>query len=394
MVKLASEPAAGIANHSGDAAQLPDVVVRLSGVSKSYGKTEVLHGLDLDIRRGEILTLLGPSGCGKTTTLRLVIGLERCSDGEITYEGQIVDSPRRRIFLPPHKRNMGMVFQSYAIWPHMTVFENVAYPMRARHVRGRQLNSMVGRALELVGLGALASRPATQLSGGQQQRVALARSLVYEPDLLLLDEPFSNLDAHLREEMRAEVKVLQRRLATTILFVTHDQVEAMSLADRIAVLSEGSIAQIGTPEELYRRPSSAGVRDFMGKTAVFEGTLRGQDSAGVVSVALRADPSLVIEGHPDQAVPVALREWCTLAVRPEHLSVIPARDLPDRESPRPNILLGRIEALLYLGERYQAQIRLAWGQDLMLLLPLGSTWQEGQAVAVRVPREGFSLWPE
>jgi ABC-type Fe3+/spermidine/putrescine transport system ATPase subunit len=392
MVELASEPAAGSAGQS-DAAQAPDVVVRLTGVSKSYGKAEVLHGLNLDIRRGEILTLLGPSGCGKTTTLRLVIGLERCSAGEISHEGQLIDSKRRRVFLPPHKRNMGMVFQSYAIWPHMTVFENVAYPMRARHVRGRQLNSMVGRALELVGLGALASRPATQLSGGQQQRVALARSLVYEPALLLLDEPFSNLDAHLREEMRAEVKVLQRRLATTVLFVTHDQVEAMSLADRIAVVSEGSIAQIGTPEELYRRPSSAAVRDFMGKTVVFQGTLQSQDSAGVARVSLRGDPNLVIEGRADQAVDVVPGQGCSLSVRPEHLTVIAARDLPSGGAP-PNIFLGRIEALLYLGERYQAQIRLAWGQDLILLLPPDSTWQEGQAVAVKVPREGFSLWPE
>ncbi|HTE87136.1 MAG TPA: ABC transporter ATP-binding protein, partial [Dehalococcoidia bacterium] len=239
-------------------------VVTLRGVTKSFGRVEVLHGLDLEVRRGEILTLLGPSGCGKTTTLRLVIGLERCSEGEISYEGRIVDSRRRRVFVPPHKRNMGMVFQSYAIWPHMTVFENVAYPMKARHAKSSEITTMVGRALELVGLGGLASRPAPQLSGGQQQRVALARSLVYEPELLLLDEPFSNLDAHLREEMRAEVKVLQRRLGTTILFVTHDQTEAMSLADRVAVMDRGSIAQIGTPQELYGTPTSPTVRDFMG----------------------------------------------------------------------------------------------------------------------------------
>jgi len=224
MVHIAGGRAAAPGEAWSSGSSSPDAVVRLSHVGKSFGRVSVLHDLDLEIRRGEILTLLGPRGCGKTTTLRLVIGLERCGEGEIVYEGRLVDSPRARVFLPPHKRNMGMVFQSYAIWPHMTVFENVAYPVRARHIKGRQLQDMVNRALDLVSLGALASRPATHLSGGQQQRVALARSLVYEPALLLLDEPFSNLDTRLREEMRAEVKVLQRRLGTTILFVTHDQV--------------------------------------------------------------------------------------------------------------------------------------------------------------------------
>jgi ABC-type Fe3+/spermidine/putrescine transport system ATPase subunit len=268
-----------------------DAVVSLRDVTKSYGRVEVLHGLDLDVRRGEILTLLGPSGCGKTTTLRLVIGLERCTTGEISYEGKSVDSPARRIFVPPHKRNMGMVFQSYAIWPHMTVFENVAYPMKARHTKSAQVTLMVGRALDLVGLGALAKRQATQLSGGQQQRVALARSLVYEPDLLLLDEPFSNLDAHLREEMRAEVKVLQRRLGTTVLFVTHDQTEAMSLSDRVAVMESGAIAQIGTPQELYASPSNATVRDFMGKTVLFD-CIVIRCAAGFAELALADDENL------------------------------------------------------------------------------------------------------
>ena len=189
------------------------------------------RGVRLDIQRGEVLTLLGPSGCGKTTTLRMVIGLEHCDAGEIIYDDRVVDSPARATFQPTHKREMGMVFQSYAIWPHMSVFENVAFPLRVRGVGGGRLSEAVNRALELVDLGGFAPRPATQLSGGQQQRVALARSLVFEPRILLLDEPFSNLDAHLRDSMRAELRKLQRRLGITVLLVTHDQVEALSVSD-------------------------------------------------------------------------------------------------------------------------------------------------------------------
>jgi len=352
-----------------------------------------LHGLDLDVRRGEILTLLGPSGCGKTTTLRLVIGLERCSAGEIGYAGRMVDSPQRRIFVPPHKRNMGMVFQSYAIWPHMTVFENVAYPMKARHAKSSQVSLMVGRALELVGLSALASRPATQLSGGQQQRVALARSLVYEPDLLLLDEPFSNLDTQLREEMRAEVKVLQRRLGTTVLFVTHDQTEAMSLSDRVAVMDSGSIAQIGVPQELYARPASETVRDFMGKTVLFEGTLLRRDGSGAAELTLTADPNRHVRVRVSNEDDVHVGRRYHLAVRPEHVSVHAASSGGSEGAGALNRFSGRIEALLFLGDRYQAQIRLHWGQELLLHLPPAASWHEGQTVSVDLPEEDLTLWP-
>ena len=211
-------------------------VLRLIDVTKRFGPIAAVEGVSLDVRRGEVLTLLGPSGCGKTTTLRMVIGLERCDAGEIIYDDRVVDSPERGMFQPTHKREMGMVFQSYAIWPHMSVFDNVAFPLRVRGVGGGRLNEAVQQALELVDLGGFAPRPATQLSGGQQQRVALARSLVFSPRILLLDEPFSNLDAHLRDTMRAELRRLQRRLGITVLLVTHDQVEALSVSDRIAVM--------------------------------------------------------------------------------------------------------------------------------------------------------------
>jgi len=275
----------------------------------------------------------------------------------------------------------------------MTVFENVAYPMKARHAKGSQITTMVGRALDLVGLGGLASRPATQLSGGQQQRVALARSLVYEPELLLLDEPFSNLDAHLREEMRAEVKVLQRRIGTTILFVTHDQTEAMSLSDRVAVMDRGSIAQIGTPQELYGTPASPTVRDFMGKTVLFEGTMISRDGSGLAEVALAADAGHQVRFRGSGGRGIAVGERCYLSVRPERVVVHPREVMAPTQGATPNQFAGQIEALLFLGDRYQAQVRLAWGQELLLYLPAAATWQEGQRVSVELPLEDVSLWP-
>src|SRR5215468_8131812 len=205
-----------------------ETVLSLDRVTKLFGTTRAVDEVSLSVRRGEVFTLLGPSGCGKTTTLRLVA------------------SPRRRLFLAPNRRNLGMVFQSYAVWPHMTVFENVAYPLRLRGAPRPVLREKVERILDLVGLGGFGERPGTLLSGGQMQRLALCRALVYEPDLLLLDEPFSNLDAKLREQMRVEVKLLQRRLGITVLFVTHDQVEALSLSDRIAVMHGGRIEQVGS----------------------------------------------------------------------------------------------------------------------------------------------------
>jgi len=206
--------------------------LRLDHVSKLFGSVRAVVDVSLEVARGEIFTLLGPSACGKTTILRLVAGLERPDAGEITLRDRLVASVARRTFVAPHRRNLGMVAQSHAIWPHMTVFEHVAYPLELRGVRRATVRERVTAVLEMVGLAGLETRPATMLSGGQMQRLALCRALVYEPDLLLLDEPFSSLDAKLREQMRVEVKLLQRRLGVTVLFVTHDQLEALSLSDR------------------------------------------------------------------------------------------------------------------------------------------------------------------
>ena len=272
-----------------------------------------MDGATLEVRRGEVFTLLGPSGCGKTTTLRLVAGLERPDAGEITLRGRIVASVPRRVFLAPNLRNLGMVFQSYAIWPHMTVFENIAYPLTLRGVKRGVIRDKVERVLGLVGLEGLEARAATLLSGGQMQRLALCRALVYEPDLLLLDEPFSNLDAKLREQMRIELKLLQRRLGITVLFVTHDQIEALSLSDRIAVMQRGRVEQVGPPRSLYEHPASAFVRDFLGQTVILPGRVAklvpGDDPPTVTvelngelagcSLTGRAAPGAVLMKHAE-----------------------------------------------------------------------------------------------
>src|SRR5712692_5484829 len=252
-----------------------EAVLEVRRLAKWYGSALAVDHISFELYRGETLTLLGPSGCGKSTTLRLIAGLERPDDGEIVVNGVVIASGGKGVFLPPEKRNMGLVFQSYAIWPHMTVEENVAYPLKIRHVSEQETRQRVRRMLELTGLDGLAQRPSTNLSGGQQQRVALARSLVYEPDILLLDEPLSNLDAQLRHEMRVQLKRLQAALGTTILFVTHDQLEAMTLSHRIAVMRAGVIEQLGAPREIYNRPATHFVHSFIGQCVNIRGHVAG-----------------------------------------------------------------------------------------------------------------------
>lgn len=244
--------------------------VTIEGLSKSYGVIRVVEGLNVSFREGKISVLLGSSGCGKTTTLRCIAGLEDPNEGEILIKGQAVYSSRRNINLQPEKRRLGMVFQSYAIWPHMTVFENVALPLMASKKSVEEINRRVEETISLVGLDGLATRSATQLSGGQQQRVAIARCLANQPNLILLDEPLSNLDAKLRVTMRQELRELQRRLGSTMIFVTHDQEEAMSLADEIFLFRDGKIAQQGTPEDLYMRPTNRYVAEFLGKANIIK----------------------------------------------------------------------------------------------------------------------------
>jgi ABC-type Fe3+/spermidine/putrescine transport system ATPase subunit len=361
-------------------------VVRLDSVSKVYGTAKAVDQLSLTIRKGEILTLLGPSGCGKTSTLRMTIGLERASSGTIHQRGRVVDDPQRGRFVPSHKRDMGMVFQSYAIWPNMTVAQNVAYPLRVRKVKRDEIERRVNAVLELVGLSGFGGRGATELSGGQQQRVAIARSIVFEPDLLLLDEPFSNLDTKLREQMRGEVKVLQRRLGMTVLFVTHDQIEALSLSDRIAVMHQGRIEQLGSPEDLYRRPASALVRDFLGRIILLEGTV-AERRGGEAVVTLRHGERLLAKQLRSD---LAVGQRCFVAVRPEHVLLDGAG--PQTES-EVNRIRGHIEAKLFLGDCYEARVKLSSGESITVTLPADHPAPEGAQIRLYLPDDKVQAWP-
>jgi iron(III) transport system ATP-binding protein len=238
--------------------------VVLEKVSRNFGDFAAVSVVDLRVNEGEFVTLLGPSGCGKTTTLRMVAGLEQNSGGRISIGNEVVSDAARGVFVPSERRRLGMVFQSYAIWPHMTVFENVAYPLRVRRRRAAEIRDLVAKALRLVEMEGFEQRPAPALSGGQQQRVAIARALVFEPKVLLLDEPLSNLDAKLRLQMGEEFRAIQRRLGITTLYVTHDQSEAMMLSDRVVVMQAGRVLQVGTPEDVYQRPQSQAVASFFG----------------------------------------------------------------------------------------------------------------------------------
>ena len=362
-------------------------VLQLDGVSKLFGAVPAVDGVSLEIERGEIFTLLGPSGCGKTTTLRLVAGLEQPDAGEITLRDRIVASVPRRTFVAPHRRNLGMVFQSYAIWPHMTVFENVAYPLELRGVRRAVVRERVAAVLELVGLTGLETRAATLLSGGEMQRLALCRALVYEPDLLLLDEPFSNLDAKLREQMRVELKLLQRRLGVTVLFVTHDQIEALSLSDRVAVMQGGRVEQLGPPRELYERPASAFVRDFLGQTVILQGVVKELASVTVAVAMNGALAGSTLRGCRAPGSALTVGTAVQLAIRPEDIEVTVSGDTDS------NALTGTIEALLFVGDRYEARVTLGGEQRILLLLSRARAWREGQRVQLGFPPDLVSVWP-
>ncbi|MBI4043093.1 MAG: ABC transporter ATP-binding protein [Deltaproteobacteria bacterium] len=237
--------------------------VELSQISKVIQGEKILDSISLEVRHGEFVSLLGPSGCGKTTTLRITAGLTLPTAGRVKIGERVVCDMAEKRWIPPDQRNIGMVFQSYAIWPHMSVYENVSYPLRVRGIKKAIAKEKAGEVLDLVGLSGLERRFPHELSGGQQQRVALARALAMEPSVLLLDEPLSNLDAKLRIEMRGEIRRLQKNLSMTVLYVTHDQTEALSMSDRVAVMNRGRICQIGTPEEIQIQPADSFVKEFL-----------------------------------------------------------------------------------------------------------------------------------
>jgi ABC-type Fe3+/spermidine/putrescine transport system ATPase subunit len=360
-----------------------DAVLELRDIHKTFGSTAAVDGISLSIAPGEVFTLLGPSGCGKSTTLRIVAGLEELDAGDVLLDGRLIASGARRFSLPPERRDLGMVFQSYAIWPHMTVFENVAFPLKLRGVPKNDIQSKVERVLDLVGLSGLGGRGATELSGGQQQRVALARAIVYEPKLLLLDEPLSNLDAKLREHMRIELRALQQRLGIAVLFVTHDQAEAMVLSDRIAVMQSGRLEQVGTPVALYERPASPFVRDFLGRVLTLEVALATADRVevpGEAGVVFQLAPGCArtLDGSGSSKL--------VLAWRPENVSIEPD------SAPGLNRLSAKIETAAYLGERIEYGVRTAGGRSMLVVSSRQQRFEPGEAVGLRVDTSEATLW--
>lgn len=289
------------------------VAVGIRGVSKRYGAVTAVEDFTVEVAAGEFLALLGPSGSGKSTLLMTIAGFETPSTGEITLDGRPITRQ------PPHRRRIGMVFQRYALFPHLTVAENVAYPLRRRGMRGRELEKEVARALALVCLAELGPRYPAQLSGGQQQRVALARALVFDPPILLMDEPLGALDRKLRQQLQIEIKLLHRELGATILFVTHDQEEALSMADRVAVLDHGRMQQLGTPRELYDRPANPFVAGFIGETNFFPVRCAASGDGDVVADIDGSDLSVTV---PAAAVTAPTNGRGLLGVRPEHIRLV------------------------------------------------------------------------
>jgi spermidine/putrescine ABC transporter ATP-binding subunit len=341
------------------------MVIRVTGVVKRFGAVTAVDRADLTVADGELFTLLGPSGCGKTTLLRLLAGFYQPDEGEIRFGERVVNR------LPPHARNIGMVFQNYALWPHMTVAGNVSYGLRLRRLPSGEVRSRVEQGLKKVNLTGFESRYPGQLSGGQQQRVALARALVLEPDILLLDEPLSNLDAKIRVQVRSEIKTLQRDLRITTIYVTHDQEEALSLSDRVAVMKDGRIEQVGAPKELYERPRTRFVADFVGTNNLVAGDVverRGDQVIVKTPIGpLRAIPNGTVNGR------------CVLAIRPENVALSPGSDAAPADA---NAIAGRVGLASYLGNTLRYDVEVAGG--FVLKVDVRDPWHH-ETLAVGSP---------
>ncbi len=344
--------------------------LRLDGVSKSFGGVQVLKPLRLDLAQGEMLALLGPSGCGKTTTLRLIAGFEAPDAGRVMIDGRDVTS------LPPNKRGLGMVFQNYSLFPHMTVAENVAFGLKMRGVRGAEITRRVRAMLQMVRLAQMEDRYIHQLSGGQQQRIALARALATEPALLLLDEPLGALDKNLREGMQFELRDIQRKLGITSILVTHDQEEALTMSDRVAVMAQGEVVQIGRPTEVYDRPRTRFVSEFLGTANIFTGTVKADAGARCWSVTLDAQPQADCLVQSDDALAPGQR--ITFAVRPEKLAMGPQAA---------NAIPAAVKDVVFRGAYFAYEL-IAPGLDR----PLFAYSQTRAASAAGEPSVGLS-WP-
>lgn len=331
--------------------------VSIRHLSKKFGRAWAVQDASFAVAKGTIVSLLGPSGCGKTTVLRCIAGLETPTSGIISIGGTVVSDVARGILVPPDKRSIGMVFQSYAIWPHMTVFKNVAFPLKLRKESRRMIQEKVQNVLGLVGLSDFADRPATNLSGGQQQRVALARALVAEPQLVLFDEPLSNLDAKLRERMRVELLALQRRLGFTAIYVTHDQQEALALSDRLIIMNTGVIEQQGSPKETYKNPRTAFVADFMGASNLIRGRVVERNDPPYVSIQIEGSNARVTS----QAQDLPDNEITTVVVsfRPASTEIVSQEEAKNASQGADglNWLPARVNAAIFLGEYYEYSVQ-------------------------------------
>ena len=357
-------------------------MINIRGLEKSFrtrqGRVDALRSINLEVGEGEFCVLLGPSGCGKTTTLRCVAGLERPDNGEIEIAGELVNSATRRIYIPTERRDLGMVFQSYAIWPHMNVFQNVAFPLTQGHKRFAKTDvaNKVRTALKRVQLDGLEDRPATDLSGGQQQRVAMARAMVTEPKILLMDEPLSNLDARLREQMRVELRKITKSIGVTTLYVTHDQAEALSLGDRVCVMNAGEILQIASPTEVYARPANLFVAQFVGEMNFFDGKVAG---AGHVESPFGLIAACLPSGVSDGAA-------VTLAIRPEHVKVSPSSSYGIAGN------VGKVTSRNYLGDAALAEVEIN-GVTLLAKLAGDMDLIIGQNAGVELPAHRWHVFP-
>ncbi|MFO1080999.1 MAG: ABC transporter ATP-binding protein [Reyranellaceae bacterium] len=359
--------------------------IRVAGLRKMFGAAPAVDDVSFEVESGSILTLLGPSGCGKTTTLRMIAGLERPDAGEVRVGDRVVTSAAQGLHLPPDKRRMGMVFQSYAIWPHMTVFENIAFPLRGKRLPPAEIRERVMAMLQSLGLAGLHDRPAPLLSGGQQQRVALGRALVAEPEVLLLDEPFSNLDARRRDEMRFELREVQARVGVTTIFITHDQSEAMILSDRVVVMNAGRIVQEGTPKEIYRQPRTRFVMEFLGQV----------DQVGA-RIALGADgvPRACVAGVDGLEVALDGPQPAGHAWRADDEVVLMLRSAAIRLRPAAGAggWQGRVLSRLYLGEQTEYVIGVG-ASRVRAFGPTAESHDEGALVQLDFPPEAMRAWP-
>lgn len=339
---------------------MSDNVVKLRTVTKQFGDITAVNDANLEIERGELITLLGPSGCGKTTTLRMIAGFETPTQGIVELNGNDVSN------VPPYERNIGMVFQYFALFPHMTVADNIAFGLKMNGVDRSEINDRITEVLEMISLPDVGDRYPKNLSGGQQQRVALARSLVVEPDVLLLDEPLSSLDKKLREEMRMEIMRLHRELDVTMVYVTHNQTEALAISDRMAVMNDGHIRQVGSPTEVYQKPVEEFVADFIGSANLISGTVAAKDGAYELSTEVDSDITAGL-GTPVDDRELDTGDSVTVLLRPEEMS------LQTGASDGSNTLTGTLREITYLGSSAEYFVELASGTEVQITSPVRGT---------------------